>query len=163
MLNFQLYSSLKRHLTKCHPNLTSSEDSVNEDERADGLVDPDNDDMAAMEEGVPMEEDENAPFEAAGIEDRDVFKRTIPSLTRLAARITVDLRSNSSVTGAVLSRVFSSLSECVDVIISDLKIEVQGVLEAGRVDPDVISGALDKFNVINPFDELETIDQSVNL
>jgi len=140
LLEFQLYSSLKKHLYQDHSTLATpgevetddgGDDVGSNNEGGEDL--PDRQHLAGRDEDehFPMEVDGQAPMELdedALMENDDFPKRTLPNLSKMAASIAVEMRSNSSVTGVVLSTVFDYLGRCVDVLASELKTEVRNVL-----------------------------------
>jgi len=172
---FQLYSSLARHIRTCHPGLATPGEVPDEGEDNGGddlgktlkrdLDDQGGQGMAALEqdEDFNKEQDQDIPLPADNLGDEYFPKRTVPRLSIMAATMAVEMRSNSAVTGTKLSRTFDSLSRCVDVLTSDLKTEVKSVIREGNVDQDITSEARRKLSVENPFDKVDTIEQSVRL
>jgi len=71
-------------------------------------------------EDVPVDEESS---DDVSMEDlgEDAPERTVPVLSKMAACMMVEMRSNSAVTGAVLSRMFDFSGRCVDVLLNDIR------------------------------------------
>jgi len=139
-----------------HPEEEMNED--NQDDEGDEMVENnlcEEGDVASSD----VEDGQASETEAAAIDD--TYHRVIPSLSKLAASICVEMRSNSAVTGAVLSRVFDYLGSAFELLVNDLKLEVQSVMQDSDVNQDIQQKVLDKFAATNPFENLDSINKSL--